>query len=244
MARLLWAALFTGLIFSACERNGSFSYVRNLHSQGENIICFGDSLTEGVGAAKGEDYPSGLARQLRYQVINAGRRGDTTADALSRLDQDVLGQNPRLVIVLLGGNDFLRQVPLSETRKNLEEIVQRIQERGAMAVLVGVRLGLFTDEYGPVYKEIAKKHGALFIPEVLKGILSDPKSKSDSIHPNAAGYQLMAERILKQVKPLLEEGDRKRLKGWALAIAGDQVNNHAYGYDAEPRGNPAYKLRF
>ena len=82
-----------------------------------------------------------------------------------------------------------------------------------MVVLVGLRLGLFTDEYGPIYAEIAKQHGALYIPEIMKGILSDPKLKSDSIHPNGAGYQLMAERILEQVKPLLEEANRQRLKG-------------------------------
>ena len=210
MARLSWLFLLTGLILSACERGGSFSAIRNLQSRGENIICFGDSLTEGVGAGNGEDYPSLLTRQMPYPVINAGRRGDTSADGLSRLERDVLGGNPRLVIVLFGGNDFLRQIPLSETRKNLEEIVRRIQEHGAMVLLVGLRLGLFTDEYGPIYKEIAKQHGALYIPEVLKGILSDPKLKSDSIHPNGAGYRLMAERILEQVKPLLEEADRRR----------------------------------
>jgi lysophospholipase L1-like esterase len=128
------------------------------------------------------------------------------------LDRDVLGRNPRLVIVLFGGNDFMRQVPLDQTRKNLEEMVRRIQERGAMVVLAGLRLGLFTDEYGPIYKEIAKQHGALYIPEVLKGILSDPRLKSDSVHPNGAGYRLMAERIVKEVKPLLEEADRRRQK--------------------------------
>lgn len=213
MSRLLWVPLLCGIIFFGCERNGNFGYIRNLHSPGENVICFGDSLTEGVGAERGEDYPSFLARQLQYPVIHSGRRGDTSADGLARLERDVLGQNPRLVIILFGGNDFLRQVPVSETRKNLEEIVQLIQGRGAMVLLVGMRLGLFTDEYGPVYKEIAQKHGTLFIPEILKGILSDAKLKSDSIHPNGAGYQLMAERILKQVKPLLEEADRKRSKG-------------------------------
>lgn len=210
MAWLVWLPLFIGIIFSACERSGRFGDIRHLQSKGQNIICFGDSLTEGVGAGDGEDYPSLLARQLPYPVINAGRRGDASADGPSRLDRDVLGRNPRLVIVLFGGNDFLRQVPVSETRKNLEEIVQRIQERGAMVALVGIRLGLFTDEYGPVYEEIAKKHGALYIPEIFKGILSDPRLKSDSIHPNGAGYQLMAERILKQIKPLLEEADRRR----------------------------------
>ncbi len=114
------------------------------------------------------------------------------------------------MIVLFGGNDFLRRIPLDRASKNLEEIIKRIQQQGAMVVLVGMRLGLFTDEYGPIYKKLAKQYDALYIPRVLKGILSDPKLKSDSIHPNGAGYRLMAERILKQVRPLLQEADRVR----------------------------------
>lgn len=210
LRKCLWAFFFIGLISAACERGGDFSAVRNLQSRGEGIICFGDSLTEGVGAGNGEDYPSVVARQLSYLVVNVGRRGDTSADGLARLDWDVLERNPRLVIVLFGGNDFLRHVPVAETRKNIEGIIKRIQERGAMVALVGMRLGLFTDEYGSIYREIAQEQGALFVPDVLKGILSDPKLKSDSIHPNGAGYRLMAERIVEKVKPLLEEADRRR----------------------------------
>jgi len=85
----------------------SFDKVRNLHSNNEAIVCLGDSLTEGVGASSGEDYPSVLSRELAFPVVNLGQRGDTTARALARLP-DVLARNPRLVIVLLGGNDFLR----------------------------------------------------------------------------------------------------------------------------------------
>lgn len=198
-----------GFIAAGCGRS-DFSHIRNLASQGEKIVCFGDSLTEGIGAAAGEDYPSILARQLPYPVINAGRSGDTSADGLSRLETDVLRRNPRLVIVLFGGNDFLRRLSLQETRKNLEEIVRRAQGQGTIVAVVGLKLGLFTDEYGPVYKEIAEKYRALLIPEILKGILLDRKLRSDSFHPNGAGYRLMAERILKQVKPLLREADRKR----------------------------------
>ncbi len=199
-----------GFLFLACERSGDYGSVRNLDSPGKNVIAFGDSLTEGVGARKGEDYPSLLARELQQPVINVGRRGDTTAQGLARLERDVLKRNPRLVIVLFGGNDFLRRVPLDRASKNLEEIIKRIQQQGAMVVLVGMKLGLFTDEYGPVYKKIAKKYDALLIPRVLKGILSDPKLKSDSIHPNSAGYRLLAERILKKIGPLLQEADRRR----------------------------------
>jgi acyl-CoA thioesterase-1 len=180
-----------------------------LHSSGETIICFGDSLTEGVGANSGEDYPSVLSRQIGFPVVNAGRRGDTTAQALERLSDTVLRRNPRLVIVLLGGNDFLRQVPRSESRKNLTEIVSRLQERGAMVAIAGIRLGVFTDEFGAIYQDIAKEFGALYIPQVMQGILTDGKLKSDTIHPNGAGYRLMAERIAVKIKPLLREADRR-----------------------------------
>jgi lysophospholipase L1-like esterase len=121
-----------------------------------------------------------------------------------------MDKNPRLVIVLLGGNDFLRQVPIDDTRKNLEAIVQRIQERGAMVVITGMKLGLFTDEYGAMMENIAEKFGALLVPQVTKGILSDSKLKSDPIHPNGAGYRLIAERVAEKVKPLLERADRER----------------------------------
>jgi acyl-CoA thioesterase I len=101
-------------------------------------------------------------------------------------------------------------MPLQETKRNLEEIVRRIQNHGAMVVIVGMKLGLFTDEYGPLFQDIADRLGALYVPQLLNGILTDSKLKSDGIHPNAAGYQLMAERMVKQIKPLLEEADRRR----------------------------------
>lgn len=193
----------------SCGGEG-YDRIRNLRSAGQTIICFGDSLTEGVGASQGEDYPSVLSRLIAAPVVNAGHRGDTTADALNRLARDVLEKNPRLVILLLGGNDFLRQVPAGDTRKNLETIVQRIQERGAMVAITGMKLGLFTDEYGAMMENIAEKFGALLVPQVTKGILTDSKLKSDPIHPNGAGYRLIAERVAEKVKPLLARADRER----------------------------------
>jgi acyl-CoA thioesterase-1 len=206
--QLIAVFLFAGF-FSACG-DENFAQIRNIRSAGETIICFGDSLTEGVGAGEGEDYPAALSRYLASPVVNAGRRGDTTADALERLSDTVLSKNPRLVILLLGGNDFLRQRPRQETRKNLEEIVRRVQAQGAIVAIVGMRLGLFTDEYAAVFEETARQFGALYIPAVMKGILSDSKFRSDPIHPNGAGYLLIAERIAEKVKPLLREADRLR----------------------------------
>jgi len=208
--KLLWLVLC--LLLFACERGQDFRDVQNLSSTGKNIISFGDSLTEGVGAGAGKNYPTLLAEGLGRPIINAGRRGDTTAAGLSRLERDVLGRNPRLVLVLFGGNDFLRRVPLERTIHDLEMMVKRIQEQGAMVVLLGLKLGVFRDAYSPMYEDVADKYGASLVPDVLAGILSDPRLRSDAIHPNGAGYELMTERILKKVKPLLQEADR-RIRG-------------------------------
>jgi acyl-CoA thioesterase-1 len=205
----VWRIALLLVVISACGRD-KFDSIRNLESAGQAVICFGDSLTEGVGAAAGEDYPSQLARRLDLPVINAGRRGDTTADALNRLPQDVLARNPRLVIVLLGGNDFLRQVPVPETRRNVRAIVERFQSEGAMVALAGMRLGLFTNEYGALFEESAAQLGAYYLPEITKGILANAKLRSDAFHPNAAGYSLLAERVAEGIKPLLAEAARRR----------------------------------
>jgi len=151
-----------------------------------------------------------LSRELGLPVINTASAGDTTAEALAAISDAVWIKIPRLVIVLLGGNDFLRQVVRQETQKNLEEIVQRIQAQGAMVAIAGVKLGLFTDEYGSIFEETAQQFGALYVAQVLKGILTDSGLRSDPIHPNGAGYRIIAERIAAKIKPLLREGDRLR----------------------------------
>lgn len=208
--QLVVVALLVALCF-ACGADNSLEKIRNIRSAGETIICFGDSLTEGVGAGSGQDYPTVLSRHLAVPVVNAGVRGDTTAQSLERISDAVLSKNPRLVVIFLGGNDFLRQVPLQETRKNLGEIVRRVQAQGAMVAIAGMRLGLFTDEYAAVFEETARQFGAIYIPGVMNGILSDSALRSDPIHPNGAGYRLVAERIAERIKPLLREADRLRM---------------------------------
>lgn len=171
------------------------SNVKNLESSGATIIAFGDSLTYGYGASPDESWPSRLSAMTGTEIINAGRNGDTTASALDRLESEVLNRNPRLVIVGLGGNDYLRKVPLDQTEENLREIIRRIQQRGAAVSLLGFRFPSLSAPYGPMYERVAEEEGALLIPDLLDGILSNPSLKSDAIHPNAAGYEIMAERI-------------------------------------------------
>ena len=195
------------ILLSGCAQ---VPQIANLDSKGTHIVCLGDSLTAGEGAERGKDYPSRLAAALKVPVVNSGVSGDTTEEALKRLERDVLDQDPLLVVVILGGNDFLQHLPNQKTFGNLETIIQRIQARGAMVVLASVQGGLFGDVYRKDYKRLAKQYRTAFIPNILDGIISDPSLKSDMIHPNAAGYQKMADRILKMIQPLLEENARRR----------------------------------
>jgi len=178
--------------------------IKNIGSKGSNIICFGNSLTLGIGASAGNDYPSILAKQIELPVINAGQAGDTTQDALKRLKRDVLNRDPRLVVVEFGGNDFLQGVPKEITLKNLEKIIESIQETKAMVVLVEVRTAIIGDKYLSGFKKIAGQRGAYLIPNVLKGIMTNSNLKSDHIHPNNKGYKIMAARILKALKKCLK----------------------------------------
>jgi lysophospholipase L1-like esterase len=184
--------------------------VANLGSRGTGVIAFGDSLTAGYGAQQGEDYPSKLSSLLGTTVINAGVSGDTTESALARLDNDVLTRGPRIVIVGLGGNDFLQGVPIATTERNLRSAVRAIHGAGAMVVILGFRFPTLGASYEKMYANVAGDERCLLIPDLLDGILSNPSLKSDEIHPNARGYQLMAERVAGPCKKLIRKADAAR----------------------------------
>ena len=171
---------------------------------GEHIIAFGDSLVEGVGATAGRDFVSELSARLGVRIINAGRRGDTTALALARLEGAVLSRSPRVVIVLLGGNDFLQGVPPEKTFANLATIVGRIRGQGAAVVIVGVKVGLLTDAYGSEYERLAREMSAAVVPDILDGIMGRPDRMSDALHPNNQGYEVIADRLEPIVRELAE----------------------------------------
>ena len=173
--------------------------VANISAKGNKIICFGDSITFGYGAGPGEDYPTALATMVSLPVINAGVSGDTTFEAMKRLDSDVLKKGPRLVIVEFCGNDFLKKVPLEETVKNLDEMITRIQESGAMVALVDISAGMFFKDYRRAFKKLARQKKAIFIPAVLSKVITNPSMKSDFLHPNQRGYKIVASRIYKAI---------------------------------------------
>lgn len=155
---------------------------------------FGDSLVEGVGATDGNTLPEQLGRKLGVSIVNYGVSGNTTRDGLLRLD-DAVAENPRVAIVLLGGNDFLKKIPRAETFQNLEKIVTAFQIQGVITVVVGVRSGVIGGGADEEYEALAKKTGSVYISDVLAGVFAHPDLMSDAIHPNDRGYQQIAERL-------------------------------------------------
>ena len=170
---------------------------------GTQIICFGDSLTAGTGSSEGMDYPSQLSRRIGRKVINAGVPGDTTADGLVRIEADVLLKAPRLVLITLGGNDLKNRMSKDAAFDNLRQIVTRIHEAGAVAIIGGIDIPFYGRGFGAAYKKLAEDTGAVLIEDILADILGNRDLMSDPIHPNDAGYTVMAERFYTAIRPFL-----------------------------------------
>ena len=171
-----------------------YARVKNLDSRGTNIIAFGDSLTAGYGAGEGEDYPSKLTAISGIAVINAGRSGDTTESALRRLDEDVLDRDPRIVIVGLGGNDYLRGEPIASTEANLRTIVKKVQERGAMVVLLGFRFPSLNANYQEMYERVAGDEHCLHADDAIQR----PARDADRLEYAVLGSSLEGGRVDQQ----------------------------------------------
>lgn len=175
--------------------------VPNLDNPGSTIVCLGDSITAGVGVREGEAYPDLLARQLGAEVVNAGVSGNTAEDGLARVEE-ALEEDPWLVIVELGGNDILRRVPPERTDRALRGILDRLLAAGVVPVLVEVEAPLAAS-YGKVFERIGEDYEIPIVEDVLGEILADRDLKSDPIHPNARGQEILAEALVEELEPLL-----------------------------------------
>jgi acyl-CoA thioesterase-1 len=185
-------------------RGSAPNYVNFPPTAGEVWVAFGDSLTSGVGANAGQDYPSQLGRRLGVTIVNRGVPGNTSADALQRLGE-VSALKPRVVLVCFGGNDSFQRVPLAQTVSNLSAIVDRLQADGAFVVLIGVRSASVFDEYDKAFKKLAREKRTLYVPNILKGVLGHPDLMSDQIHPNEAGYARITDRLEGILRPFLSK---------------------------------------
>lgn len=197
------ALMFSGLL-AACGQAERLPAI----PAGRTVLAFGDSVTFGTGAASGEDWPGRLAGMTGWQVVNAGIPGDTAEAGRGRLQALLDEHRPVLVIVEIGGNDFLRRRPPKSVKEDVRNIVRQARQSGAQVVLVAVpELSLLsvvtrraTD--APLYAELAEEEKVALIPDVFADILAQPELCADQIHPNAAGYRQMASGIHARLQEL------------------------------------------
>ena len=193
----LGAAALLGTALAGCGRSqGKAQPV----PAGSTVLALGDSLTYGTGASAETSYPTVLAELTGWNVVNAGVPGDTSAQALARLPALLAEHRPKLVIVSIGGNDFLRKLPESDTRANVHAACKLALESGAQVLLVAVpratvaaALGQMTDH--ALYAEVAKD---LNIPLQREGwgeVLAQAELRSDQVHANAKGYAQFARSV-------------------------------------------------
>jgi len=175
---------------------------------GSTVLAFGDSVTFGTGAESGEDWPTRLAAMTHWSVVNAGVPGDTAEAATNRIQSLLDEHRPSLVIIELGGNDFLRRRPASAVKENLRRIVKAAKAARAGVVLVAVPelslLGVVTGKPAdsPIYEQLGEEENVPVIDEVFSDILGQPELRTDNIHPNAEGYRRMAEGIFPGLKAI------------------------------------------
>jgi lysophospholipase L1-like esterase len=169
------------------------------------VLAFGDSLTHGTGAPSGQAYPDILARRLDRKVINAGVPGEVSAAGRERLPAALDRYRPDLLILCHGGNDFLHRLDRDTTSSNLQAMIEQAQSRGIDVVLIGVPQFGFVLEPPKFYAELAKQYHTPYEDEILSDLLSDRALKSDTIHPNAEGYRLLAEAVFE----LLEKAQKQ-----------------------------------
>jgi acyl-CoA thioesterase-1 len=182
----------------------------------QTILFFGDSLTAGYGLSPEEAFPALTEKQLikdgkKVKVVNAGLSGETSAGGLSRLDW-VLKQPVEVFVLELGANDGLRGLPLDQTRKNLQSIIDKVKAKYPQTkiVLAGMmvppNLGKeYTDQFQKMFPDLAKKNNATLIPFLLNGVAGDDKlNQADGIHPNIEGHKIVANTVTKIIEPLLK----------------------------------------
>ena len=178
------------------------------------VLCLGDSLTEGYGLALDEAYPALVERRLHAEgrrdvrVINAGISGSTSASGAARLRWQLRGK-PDVLLLALGANDGLRGLDLGATRRNLDEVIRLARAAGLRILIAGMKLPpnygeTYTRAFEQMYVELAETHGLARIPFLLDGVAGRPElSLPDGLHPNARGQALVAETVLRYLRPLL-----------------------------------------
>ena len=179
------------------------------------LVCFGDSITAGYGLQTGESFPDALQRDhdsrgYHYKVNNQGTSGATTKDAVADL-RSILLLHPEVVIVEFGGNDGLRGLPLSMTRRNLDQVLTTLESAHIKILLAGITLppnygSDYIQSFEQVFRDLAAKHHTPFVPMIYKDLVHVPATiQADGIHPTAKGSEIIAKTLLPVLTPMLRK---------------------------------------
>ena len=218
------------LLLNACststEQNASVAgdsqtAATTTNTEKKTILFFGNSITAGYQLDMDQAFPAVIQGWLdslgftNYQVVNAGLSGETTAGGNSRIEW-VLNTVPDVFVLELGANDGLRGLPLEESKKNLQEIIDKVRSANAdvRVVLAGMQvppnLGQeYTKTFREMFPELAKKHEATLIPFILEGVAGNPElNLADGIHPTPEGHRILARTVWEHLAPLLERPEQ------------------------------------
>ena len=184
-------------------------------AKNKTIVFFGNSLTAGYGLSPSEAFPAIIQQKidssnLPYKVINAGVSGETSSGGNSRIDW-ILRQPLDVFILELGANDGLRGIPITETKKNLQSIIDKVKTKypEAKLVLAGMQIPpnmgqKYATEFRNIYSELANKNQMTLIPFLLEGVGGEVKlNQQDGIHPTEEGHLIVAENVWRELKNVL-----------------------------------------
>lgn len=211
-------------VISACGNNNSSTTVNETKTAApaandslKTILFFGNSLTAGYGLDLSEAFPALIqlkidSLQLHYKVINAGLSGETSSGGFSRIDW-LIQQQVDIFVLELGGNDGLRGIPLTETRKNLQSIIDRVKQKNPAVVLVLVGMEVppnmgkvYATEFRSMYTALSKQNKTILMPFLLEGVGGNPElNQQDGIHPTAEGHKIVAGNLWEYLKPVVQK---------------------------------------
>lgn len=200
MNRMLkFFALSLGLLLlMACDRGQIFHKLR----PGSVIVAFGDSLTQGVGAAPGQGYPEQLEDLIARKVINAGVAGEVSAEGARRLPGVLDEYQPDLLILCHGGNDMLRQLGLKQLKANLRRMFEAANQRNIPVVMIPVPRPALLLKDADLYQELSKELNIPLVDDILAELLANREVKSDRVHLNAEGYRKLSWAIADKLHEL------------------------------------------
>jgi acyl-CoA thioesterase-1 len=212
------------ICFAGCD-NGTAN-----NDQGITLVCLGNSLTAGYGATtpgvddKSKSYPAYLQSKINIPVVNAGVSGDTSSQGLARVDKDVLSKNPLIVIIELGANDLVHGISITDTKDNLQKIIKMVNNGNRKIYLVkfytetvartmAEKFGIsdnylqtvLINQYDTMYDTLASSNNVVLIDDIWSGVWDT--YMSDDVHPDAAGYEIMANNYFTVLQPYLEENN-------------------------------------